>query len=405
MEIYQDLNPRGLASNLYGGLTYRLMIPLDINASASELRHPIFYSNTGQQVPRYYSWTTPVNFALMSRQAKEAGIKFVVNNSMSLNNSNTNPEFFARVTGVIADLMVEQGWNRDNAAIALFNEPSKFVGQGRSGAIKYVEYVKRAHEIVNGRFKLWIVNDEYFEPILDLDYIFDHLPGIPKEDIIFGTHYLSSLGKTPAWNNVVYAKTRANEWGVAIGCSEGGAWYHPYRSETGHGIIVKLLEECKKYDYEFCAIVCIDNNEYTIKTTSGTLGYRVWNDNYTINTRSLDYWSKWLDIIKEYKEEEAIMSYLRPLVQQEFYEAMGLGTKPYHENTPSLPIVGRKDANKALTWGSFDAVIETILKGLISGLKENGALPETFPGPMNIKYKEDGSWNNNWQSLAKEREE
>jgi len=41
----------------------------------------------------------------------------------------------------------------------------------------------------------------------------------------------------------VYAKTRANEWGVAIGCSEGGAWYHPYRSETGHGIIVKLLEE------------------------------------------------------------------------------------------------------------------------------------------------------------------
>jgi len=401
MIVYQDLNPRGLASNEYGGLTYRLMIHLDESMSDEQLRHAIYYSATGSQVPHYYSWGTPINFKFMSDQAKAAGIKFTVNNTFQQVTLNPSAEFYGRVSGIIADLLDDLGWTKDTAAIALMNEPGKWVGQGIPGATKYVEFVKRAYEKVNGRYKLWLVNDEYFAPVFDATYVFTHLPGIPKEDIIFCPHHLSSLGKTPAWDNVRDAKTQANEWGVSIGCSEGGAWFHPYRSETGHAINVKLLEECKKYDYEFCAIVCIDNNEYTISHTWGTLGYRVWNNDYTATTRPLDYWTRWLEVIKQYKEEEAIMTYLRPIAQQLFYEAMGWDDKPYHENTPSLPIVGRKDANAKLSWADYDAVTETILKGLVKALKDNLVLADDFPDPMNIKYKADGSWNSDWETIAK----
>ena len=402
MYVYQDLNPRGLASNQYGGLTYRLMIPLDSIMTDNELRHAIYYATTGIcTVPKYYTWTTPVNFDLMSRQAKEAKIRFVVNNSTSLCTPNLTPELFGRTCGIIADLLEELGWTKDNSGIALFNEPAKFLGHGTPGSIKYVEYVKRANDYVNGRFDLWIVNDEYNNDLLDFDYIFANTNDVPNR--IFCPHHLSSLGETPAWQNVKDCKTRANEWGVPIGCSEGGAWYHEYRSPIGDAINKKLLAECYKYDYDFCTIVCIDNNEWTVANTWGKLGYRIWNNDYSATTKPLTEWDSWVEEIKKYKEEEVIMAYLRPIIQQEFYDAMGWGTKPYHNNTPSLPIVGRKDANAALTWGSFDAVIETILKGLISGLKENGALPEAFPEPMDIKYKIDGSWNNDWQEIAKER--
>jgi len=401
MDIYQDLNPRGLASKEYGGITYRLMIKLEDSMTDDQIRHAIYYSGTGIQVPKYYSWATPINFKLMSEQAKQAGIKFCVNNSIHLVTPNTSIELFARVSGIIADLLEDCGWTQDNGAIALFNEPGKYLGQGTSGAKQYVEYVKRANDYVRGRFPLWLVNDEYH--LLDEEYIFTHTTEVPKR--AFGVHHLSSLGKTPAWKHVEYAATQAATWGVPVGCSEGGAWFHPYRSTTGHAINVKLLEECNKWNYNFCAIVCIQNNEWTIANTWGTLGYLIYNNDYTKLTRGIEYWNKWLKILKIYKKEEEIMTYLRPLVQQEFYNSMGWGNKPYHENTPSLPIVGCKNTNSQITWADFDAVMETILKGIISGLKENGALPEAFPEPMDIKYNPDGSWNNNWSEVAKSNPE
>ena len=104
--------------------------------------------------------------------------------------------------------------------------------------------------------------------MLDEEYVFTHTTEVPGR--IFCPHHLSSLGKTPAWKNVEYAATQAATWGVPVGCSEGGAWFHPYRSEEGHAINVKLLEECAKFNYDFCAIVCIDNNEWTIANTWGT---------------------------------------------------------------------------------------------------------------------------------------
>lgn len=361
MKVFQDLNPRGLASNEYGGITYRCMIKLEEGMTDDQIRHAIYY-NGSVHATKYYSWKDgPVNFKMISDQAKGAGINFVVNNSIHLGTPNMSLELFAKTTGIMADLLDDSGWNESNAAIALMNEPGKLVGHGTKGAKKYVEYIKRADEKVNGRYKLWLINDEYH--LLDEEYVFTHTTDVPKR--VFCPHHLSSLGKTPAWKHVEYAATQAATWGVPVGCSEGGAWFHHYRSETGHAINVKLLEECKKWRYDFCAIVCIDNNEYTIAHTWGTLGYRVWNNDYTTNTRPLDYWNKFVEVIKKYKEgeppvpepEDRILRLTEPLINgDDVKECQGhlrrLGFDLYvdgwYGNSQSVPSVKKFQELKGL---------------------------------------------------------
>jgi hypothetical protein len=113
---------------------------------------------------------------------------------------------------------------------------------------------------------------------------------------------------------------------------------------------------------------------------------------------------QWLDFRKiaiAYNKEVIMPEYNRPIEQEEFYKAMGWDSKPYHVNTPSLPVVGNKDPNKYITWADFDAVMETLMKGIVKGLKDNGSLPCDFPEPMDIKYNADGSWYNDWIERAK----
>lgn len=375
MKVYQDLNPRGLASNEYGGLTFRLMVKLDENLPDDQLRHAIYNEATGQHIaPKYYSWKDnsnkliPVNFKLMSKQAKEAGINFVVNNCMSLENSNTTPEFFARVTGIIADLLEQDGWTKENSAIALFNEPGKYLGHGTEGAKKYVEYVKRTNDFVKGRYNLWLINDEYH--LLDEEYVFTHTTDIPGR--IFCPHHLSSLGKTPAWKHVEYAATQAASWGVPVGCSEGGAWFHPYRSETGHAINVKLLEECAKFNYDFCAIVCVQNNEWTVANTWGTLGYLIYNNDYSVLAEGTEYWDRFIKVLKQYKEEIPIMEYDIPKMIADFADKHGLPKKPnYNFELPILTAMFFQNNNdyhqpgQPMTKKDFDAFLEGFLNWLV----------------------------------------
>lgn len=319
MDTYQDLNPRGLwTPTNFGGITYRTLLAINKDIADEDLRHRLFYGNNGDGYRKFYNWRDEhdepynVNMALISQQAKTAGIKFVVNNSLHTvynqahGNGSMPVDLFARATGHIADLMEEEGWTANNGAIALFNEPGKTenCGQGIEGAKKYVEFVLASSELVRGRFPLWIINDEYH--LIDEEYVFTHLPNIPKEWLLFGTHHLSSLGKTPAWKHVEYAATQAATWGVKVGMSEGGAWFHPYRSEEGHAINVKLLEECARWRYEFAAIVCNINNEYTVANTWGTLGYLIYNNHYTQlvigDTEDSKKWYDFNEVLKKYKE-------------------------------------------------------------------------------------------------------
>jgi len=320
MKTFQDLNPRGLViPTNFGGITYRTLLTVEDSMPNDTLRHILFNGNNGNGYRHFYNWKDlqgkPINVSMakLSQQAKNAGINFVVNNSTHTvynqkhGNGSMSVELFAKTSGIIADLMEEEGWTKDNAAIALFNEPGKSenCGQGIEGAKKYIPYVTRSDDFVRGRFPLWIINDEYHH--IDEEYVFTHLPSISKKRLVFAAHHLSSLGKTPAWKHVEYAATQAATWGVPVGCSEGGAWFDPYRSDKGHAINIKLLEECAKWRYEFCAIVCNVNNEYTVANTWETLGYLIYNDPYTKvvigDTEDSKYWEMFNEELKKYKEE------------------------------------------------------------------------------------------------------
>ncbi len=360
MDTYQDLNPRGLVipSN-FGGVTFRTLMTLTDGMPTDKLRHALYY---GGRRDHFYNWKdengTPImiNMALMSDQAKAAGLKFTVSNSTERfwNGTGLIPlGLHARASGIIADLLEEEGWTSDNAAIALFNEPGKGkhgdgpqanCGPGIEGAKKYVEYVKRASELVDGRFPLWIINDEYHH--IDEEYVFNNTKDVPKR--VFGVHHLSSLGKTPAWKHVEYAATQAATWGVPVGCSEGGPWFHPYRSEEGHAIAVKLLEECAKFNYDFCAMVGVAINEYTVTKIWRTLGYLVYNNDYTELSRTdISKWNQFNNVLKLYKKEIPMPEYNAPEELQDIAQELGFETGEYSEELPILTGTGFwQNANK-----------------------------------------------------------
>ena len=194
-----------------------------------------------------------------------------------------------------------------------------------------------------------------------------------------------------------------NYWQISVDCTE--AFYSDIRTSSGWTLLQSQLYHAERIGCpNFCNVF---NN--MVRSAFPNYDTSRWDKLcFFINgiLRS-NYWAQWKILMDtkgpvpniEEKEDE-IMAYLRPIAQQLFYEAMGWDSKPYHENTPSLPIVGRKDSNKAITWGDYDAVTETILKGLVKALKDNLVLADDFPEPMNIKYKEDGSWNSDWVTEA-----
>lgn len=402
MKVYQDLNPRGLASKEYGGITFRTLMSLSEGMPDDQLRHALY--NTGRR-DDFFSWKVDgkpkmVTMNLLSHQAKAAGINFVVSNSTERFWNGTgliSVDLHSRASGHIADLLEDDGWTFDTAAIAIFNEPGKGkhgdgpqanCGPGIEGAKKYVEYVKAADALVKGRFPLWIICDEYH--LIDEEYVFTHLPNIPKERLVFAVHHLSSLGKTPAWKHVEYAATQAATWGVKVVCNEGGAWFNPYRSTIGHGINIRLLKECADWGYDACAIVAVQNNEYTIAHNWGTLGYLVYNNDYTSIVKDTEHWKSFIDVVKTYKEselpmpEDRILKLTSPIMYgDDVKECQGhllrlgfdLAVDGGYGNRQSVPSVKKFQELKGLVQ---DGWVGPITWKALRGTEVNDFYPEVF---------------------------
>ncbi len=303
--VFQDHTPNGVASMHFQGVIYRHYIQVPEGIDQASLMDMVL---NGYREDYYY--TIPISMKMVAAQAKQFNMYFVVNNATLRFNPGTSVETYSRTSGAIADQLENLGFNGNTAAIALFNEPGKkkFCGPGIEGAKKYVQFVKRSNNYVNGRFPLILVNDEYH--LIDEKYIFEHTKEVSKR--VWGVHHLSSLGKSPAWQNVRDAKTQANEWGVPIVCDEGGSWWAKYLSAEGHNINKHLIQECDRYDYAWCAIVCVDVNLEMKEHGYPQLGYRKWDKYYrTILTSQEDlkkYWQDFEAFIKTYRKEEQPMS-------------------------------------------------------------------------------------------------
>lgn len=384
MIAIQDHTPNGVASMYFGGVIYRCAIILNEGISDAILKNDIL---NGYRYDSFY--TNPINLKIMAAQAKQFNMYFIVGNLTHWFKPDISCDLFGRASGVIADHLIQLGYNKDTAAIALFNEPGKpeYCGHGIEGAKKYVSYCQASHRYIQGRFSLILVNDEYHN--IDEKYIFDNTKNIPNR--IFGVHHLSSLGYSPAWQNIRYAKTQANEWKVPIICTEGGSWFKEYQSAEGHAVNIKLLEECKKYDYKGCAIVCVDINKETKKRYK--LGYRIWENDYS-KIISDDNWGKFEEVLKIYpKEEQQMPEYNVPGEIKVVADQLGNEVGKYSEELPILTGTGiwqnaighKKD--DFLTKGDFDATVEKILK--ITGID------------INVYYNPDGTWNPGWEAIAK----
>ena len=285
-KVYQDHVPMGVASMYFGGVIYRFSgnypdLPLD------ELKEHLLGT---YHLDTYY--TVPVTLRTMIGQAKQYGMYFMVNLNEVVKEDIllVPPEQFGVVAGLVADILLENGFTENTSAIALINEPAE---RWKLNEDQYAKYCQHANKYVKGRLPLVIFNDEYHR--FDEKLVFAATKNIPKR--IFGIHHLSSLDKD--FKNVMYAKTQANEFGVPIICNEGGSWFKPYQSTEGHEINVKLIEECKKYGYLGCAIVCVDVNN---QAYNGSLGYRIWNNNYT-TIKSQTNWDKFEEVLKGYWKE------------------------------------------------------------------------------------------------------
>ena len=385
---------------------HRLDFELDFSMTDEQLRHVLLHTKHRDS----YVYTNSISLAEVLTQCKTYNIAPIIclnffwalrhnKDTKHLWVSKITPADMARAARLLEDLLEEHGF--DEAYLSVLNEPTKWLTD-----MKNLEYCRAVVNALNGSIiKILVGNDEFFPDMFDL--LARNFAG--NDNVLIGYHALSSMG---TWKNptayigrISMMKGLADNYGLDIIGNECGSWFVSYRTEQGHNINKQIIMECKNNGYRACLLVLPEINVNCINRYK--LGYRVWDNEYKTLKVDSSYYYDFINFIKDNgtkpNVEEVIMAYLRPIIQQEFYDAMGWGTKPYHENTPSLPIVGRKDAVKSITWGDFDAVIETILKGIISGLKENGALPEDFPEPMDIKYKIDGSWNNDWQEIAKER--
>ncbi len=348
----------------------------------------------------YSDWRNVIQIAI---QQKQYVILTICINHNNANYTYPSDDVWRISVDYACKELKKAGGNKDNCRISLVNEPMKYISREQ-----YCHLIGLAYPIVHSYgFLMGAGNEEFFTAQAKgnmYQYILNERKAKKINFDILDIHIQGSCNTpelTKMWTDEVL--TWMNYWKITADCTE--AFYADIRTEKGWTLLQSQLFHAERIGCpNFCNVFNnLVRSAFPIPTSK-------W-DKLCFNIDGVNkskYWNQWQSLmstkapipnIKE--DEEAIMNYLRPIIQQEFYDAMGWGTIPYHENTPSLPIVGRKNKDEALTWSSFDAVIETILKGLISGLKENGALPEAFPEPMNIKYNPDGSWNNNWPTIAK----
>lgn len=400
MKIGHDHTPTGVISG-FQIASHRLSFDVDLTLPDSTLRHYIYYSKFvgGKIYP--YGGITLKQFLDQCADKKLVPI-INLNFGRSIWDLNKRPDLWKakytyagwqRLARLTAEIICNN-YNFSEQYLAVFNEPCKWLDRHEIGM--FVRATSQGIESMRAKLPIIAGNEEFDLAIAKGDmynYIGIHF----NQDFdSFGVHPLSSVVGGGMWK-IKSWKDTADNFGKPIIATEAGSWDTRYTSEAGHAKNKQIVTECKKYGYKACNIVLVDCND-----SYPNLGYRRWNKGYSQiiavpkMANGVTYFDDFLNFIRE----ETIMEYLRPIAQQAFYEAIGWGSLPYHNNTPSLPIVTRKNENANITWADFDAVFETLVKGLIEALKKNEVFDSNFPGPMNIKYRADGSWNNNWQDVA-----
>jgi len=282
--VFQCHTPHGAASMYFGGIIYRFKG----NYPESGIKNYLLDTSAKDKI-----YTVPFTFKQAIAQAKQYSMDLIVNLNEVIREDIplVCPDRLGQVAGIVADILAENGFNDETAAITVINEPAERWGLSES---KYLAYINSADRYVKGRFKLIIVNEEYhrFNEALIIPYLQN------KSRFIWGVHHLSSLDKN--LKNVAYAKTQANEWGIEIICNEGGSWFTDYQSAEGHDINIKLLEECKKYDYLGFSLCLPDINQEG-KNIFKPLGYRIWTNDYS-KIISQTNWDKFEEEIKKYQK-------------------------------------------------------------------------------------------------------
>lgn len=372
--IYQGHTPNDVASTNFGGIVYRFRGNYP-NIPDSELKNWLLTTSARDFIyTKNYTLTEAIN------QAKQYNMNLIVNMNEVIREDIplVGLDLFGRVAGILADILIENGL-KDRSAIALINEPAE---RWKMIEMLYVQYCYKANTYVKGRIPLILSNEEYHR--WDEKIIFEQTVNIPNR--IFGVHHLSSFGSAPRWQNIIDAKTQANAWKIPIICNEGGSWFKDYQKSEGHNINLKLLEECYKYGYlgfSICVPVLNEAGRQVFKI----LGYLIYNNDYS-KLLAQNNWGEFINEIKEYKKEEIIM-YKRPEQLQLFYDEVGW-VRPYNENLPNLPIVGKKNPSQNITWADLDAVMESLIKAMFAD--------KNYP---NIKYDDNGNWVSNWLTYAK----
>jgi len=282
--VFQCHTPIGVGSQYFGGITYRF------RGDYPETGIKEFLLSTSAKDKIY---TAPFTFQRAISQAKQYGMKLIVNMNEVIREDIplVCPDHFGKVAGIIADILQENGFTIDTAAITVINEPAE---RWHLNETEYLAYVNNADRYVNGRFKLIIINEEYHR--------FNEALIIPKlknkSRFVWGVHHLSSLDNL--MKNVWYAKTQANEFGVPIICNEGGSWFKDYQSQEGHEINVQLMKLCEGNNYLGFSLCLPEINQEGRKIFK--LGYRIWNNDYT-KIISQTNWSSFESEIKKYKKE------------------------------------------------------------------------------------------------------
>jgi hypothetical protein len=290
------------------------------------------------------------------------------------------------------------GANRYNARISLINEPMKYISRE-----KYADLINLAYPIVKSYGLLCGAGNEEFVTAQARDNMYQYILNHCQFDIL-DIHIQGSCNSkadTDKW--IAEVKSWINYWQKPVDCTE--AFYGDIRTQAGYDL---LCYQLKKADEIKCPNFCnvfnnLDKSAFPYQDSTDQWHKLCFKINGDI--RSV-YWVLWMDEIAgsgpepNIKEEE--MEYLRPDELQAVYDAFNLKT-PYHYKTPNLFVVGEKDPSKPFTWADADAMEETRMKALISGLKKLNVLPSDFPDYPNIKYNSDGSWNGKWLEYAKSK--
>lgn len=375
---------------------HRIDFPIDPSLTDEQIRHYLVYD-------KYYdeTYTAPKSLFEILNECMLFNVIPVINlNAVwwykDQTTSKISPEQLARIARHLADYLLFRGFSK-KAYIAVFNEPSKFIRKNNSADnAKICQYTNAVHAAVGEDFDIIYGNDEWFN--LDWNYLGEYCKAK-----IMGVHHLSSLGswKEPRkyWDNIMYAKIVANIWDKQVAGTECGSWFVSYNSEDGNKINLDIMKDCKYYEYLFCLIVMVDVNQGDY---NDIVGYRIWNPQFSIwlNESERKYFESWLDYIR--KEGTYIM-YEAPQKLQAIANYLGFKVGNYEPDLPMVTGTGfwqnsgfAHKRGQSMLKADFDATFEKLIKLMLKlAGQENLADFECY-------YKQDGSWNPDWQKFAKE---